>query len=344
MKTPLVTVLIDTYNYGHFVEEAIDSVLSQDFPMEQAEILVVDDGSTDGTSERVKKYGSRINYLFKPNGGQASAFNFGFERARGEIVALLDADDCWLPGKLHRVVAEFQRDPKLGMVYHKYLEVDLATNSSKEAVFHAVSGSFDSPEDGIFWYEPCPTSCTSYRRQFLNRILPVPERLRILADTWLGLMIPFVAPMQAISECLTAYRLHGKNLYYEEEERVSAESRRRRIEMAQIVIAGMQAWLAKPEFCRRPEVRAFVDRVRLYKEKEQFMIEPPSRLPYFRHLMLYNACFGRYMSTRLRVMNYAAALGTLVTGYKHREQVRGWLERTGQRISRSLGTALRGSE
>ena len=54
--TPLVTVLIDTYNYGHFVEQAIESVLSQDFPPEQMEVLVVDDGSTDDTSERVKKF------------------------------------------------------------------------------------------------------------------------------------------------------------------------------------------------------------------------------------------------------------------------------------------------
>ncbi len=54
MNAPIVTVLITTYNYGQFVEEAIDSVLSQDFPLDQVEILVVDDGSTDNTSERVK--------------------------------------------------------------------------------------------------------------------------------------------------------------------------------------------------------------------------------------------------------------------------------------------------
>jgi glycosyltransferase involved in cell wall biosynthesis len=77
-------------NYGHFTEEAIDSVLAQDFPAEQVEIIVVDDGSTDDTGERVKKYGSRIRYFYKANGGQAAALNSGFANARGEIVALLD--------------------------------------------------------------------------------------------------------------------------------------------------------------------------------------------------------------------------------------------------------------
>ena len=93
MVKPLVTVLISAYNYGHFIEEAIDSVLAQDYPNDRLEILVVDDGSTDDTTERVRKYGSRIQYIHKPNGGQASAFNFGFERASGDVIAISDADD-----------------------------------------------------------------------------------------------------------------------------------------------------------------------------------------------------------------------------------------------------------
>ncbi len=94
MRTsPLVTVLIDTYNYGQYIEEAIRSVLERDFAAEELEILVVDDGSTDDTAKRLHQFGAAIRYLHKPNGGQASAFNFGLARARGEIVAFLDADD-----------------------------------------------------------------------------------------------------------------------------------------------------------------------------------------------------------------------------------------------------------
>src|SRR5580765_2351203 len=82
MDSPAITVLITTYNYGQFIEEAIDSVLAQNFPVEKVEILVVDDGSTDDTRERVKKYGLHIEYFYKTNGGQASALNFGFSKAR----------------------------------------------------------------------------------------------------------------------------------------------------------------------------------------------------------------------------------------------------------------------
>src|SRR5580704_17547021 len=69
MSAPFVTVLIDTYNYGQYIEEAVESVLTQEFPREQREILVVDDGSTDDTAERLKKYSDEIRYVRKPNGG-----------------------------------------------------------------------------------------------------------------------------------------------------------------------------------------------------------------------------------------------------------------------------------
>src|ERR1700687_5273333 len=84
---PYVTALIDTYNQGSFIEEAIDSVLAQDFPADQMEILVVDDGSADDTRERMKKYSDRVRYIYKENGGQASALNRGFAESQGEIVA-----------------------------------------------------------------------------------------------------------------------------------------------------------------------------------------------------------------------------------------------------------------
>jgi len=77
MKAPFVSVLIDTCNYGEFIEEAVSSALAQDFPAAEREILVVDDGSTDDTQERLRKFGEAIRYLRKPIGGQASAFNSG---------------------------------------------------------------------------------------------------------------------------------------------------------------------------------------------------------------------------------------------------------------------------
>src|SRR5579862_4174723 len=120
---PLMSVLIDSYNYGQFIEQAIESVLEQDFPTEQVEIVVVDDGSTDDTPKKVEKYQSWVRYVRKENGGQASAFNLGFANTSGEIIALLDADDYFLPRKLRRVREAFEAHPEAGMVYHKLPEL-----------------------------------------------------------------------------------------------------------------------------------------------------------------------------------------------------------------------------
>src|SRR5277367_1626744 len=161
---PRVTVLIDSYNYGHYIEEAIDSVLSQDFPSDQFELLVVDDGSTDDTRDRVLKYGPRVQYLYKTNGGQASAFNLGLAHARGEIVALLDADDYYLPGKLQRVVAEFDRDPKIGMVYHRLKVYNTRTGKRRDGSFIALSGDIAVSRTTLLTYISYPTSALAFRR------------------------------------------------------------------------------------------------------------------------------------------------------------------------------------
>src|ERR1700678_1027836 len=96
---PKVTVLIDTYNHERFIEEAIVSVLEQDFPRSEVDILVVDDGSTDRTPEIVRKFEPHVRLLRKANGGQASAFNVGIPEARGEIVAFFYRGDLWGGGE-----------------------------------------------------------------------------------------------------------------------------------------------------------------------------------------------------------------------------------------------------
>src|ERR1700674_5779016 len=104
MSRSFVSVLIDTYNHERFIEQAITSVLEQDFPTAEREIIVVDDGSTDGTPEIVRKFQPRVRLLRKPNGGQASAFNFALPQMQGETIAMLDGDDWWAKQKLRRAL------------------------------------------------------------------------------------------------------------------------------------------------------------------------------------------------------------------------------------------------
>src|SRR5258708_407864 len=110
---PLVTVLLDTYNHEKYIEQALVSVLEQGFSAPELEIVVVDDGSTDGTPGIVGKFGPRAKHVRKKNGGPASACNAGFAGSRGELVALLDGDDWWAKGTLKAWRDALQQTPEL---------------------------------------------------------------------------------------------------------------------------------------------------------------------------------------------------------------------------------------
>ena len=114
MPEPLVSVVIPVYNGERYLAEAIRSVLAQ--AHRPLEVLVVDDGSTDG-SARVAGVFAPVLYTYQANAGQAAARNRGVELARGELLAFLDADDVWLPDKLARQMAALAADPALDMVF-----------------------------------------------------------------------------------------------------------------------------------------------------------------------------------------------------------------------------------
>ncbi len=113
---PKVSVIIPTYNRLPMLKEAVDSVLSQDF--EDFELIVVDDGSADGTAEEIKKYGGRVRFLqVSENRGVSAARNRGLLHARGKYVAFLDSDDLWVKGKLKIQVAFLDDNPQYPLCY-----------------------------------------------------------------------------------------------------------------------------------------------------------------------------------------------------------------------------------
>jgi glycosyltransferase involved in cell wall biosynthesis len=312
--------------------------LSQDFPLDQLEILVVDDGSTDDTQERVKKYGSRIRYFYKPNGGQASALNFGIARACGEIVALLDADDLFLPGKLTRIANAFQQDPAIGMVYHRLLEWYVQTGERRERSFSAISGDIHKVPDRFLSYVTQPTSCISFRRRALNPLLPIPARILMLADCYLVALIPFLTPILAIPEFFALYRIHGRNNYAADEAKASLEVRKDRLQMWQVVIDAMCKWLGNNGYTRKQApVRNFLNSWILNQAGERFQIEPPGRLSFFRFLVWENYAHSHDQSWKLTAYNYIASLSALRFGYKNRHLMYEWRGR----IMASLQSLLR---
>lgn len=113
MSRPAVSVIIPTYNYGRFVTEAVDSVLAQ--TCQDLEVIVLDDGSTDDTSERLAPYNDRVRYIRQTNQGPSATRNNAIEVSRGEFIAFLDADDVWHPQKLEAQLAYVSRHPEVGL-------------------------------------------------------------------------------------------------------------------------------------------------------------------------------------------------------------------------------------
>lgn len=216
MPRPFATVLIDTYNHEAFIEEAIQSVLKQDFPVSETEILVVDDGSTDRTGEIVNSFAPRVRLLHKVNGGQASAFNVGIPEARGEIVTFLDGDDWWAPHKLTAVANAFAADSTVGLVGHGITHVYSDGRKNTESPRETFRFRIASVEEAKKFRTRrgfLGTSRMAYRRKILGQIGPIPETLKFEADEYLFTLAGLFANVMILRESLTFYRLHDKNLF-----------------------------------------------------------------------------------------------------------------------------------
>jgi O-antigen biosynthesis protein len=127
---PQVSVVIPTYNDNWYIAKAIDSVLNQTYT--DYEILVIDDGSTDSTCQILEHYGDRINYIYQKHQGVSIARNLGIEKARGDLISFLDADDYFLPDHLEQQVSCLAKQPSLGMVSSGWCRVDQHDNVLSE--------------------------------------------------------------------------------------------------------------------------------------------------------------------------------------------------------------------
>lgn len=215
---PLVSILINNYNYGRFLSAAIDSALAQTYS--PIEVIVVDDGSTDNSRQVIESYGDRIHAVLKPNGGQASAFNAGFAASHGDIVCLLDSDDIFRPAKVSRVVEVLTGDASLGWFFDVVREFDDAGGQRPQKASKHCIGEWDVREvtrAGSPPYIPTATSGLSFRRSLLGRIFPMPELMTIATGICHDVYIKWVALAHdrgwMCGEELTLMRIHGGNAY-----------------------------------------------------------------------------------------------------------------------------------
>jgi glycosyltransferase involved in cell wall biosynthesis len=129
-NTPLVSIIIPTYNYARFLGKALSSCFDQTY--QNLEVIVVDDGSTDNTKQVIEPFNERIVYLYQENQGVSTARNRGLDRAKGDHIAFLDADDYLLKDSVGIRVDILQKHPEVDTVFTDTLSVDTEGNFSRE--------------------------------------------------------------------------------------------------------------------------------------------------------------------------------------------------------------------
>lgn len=204
-----ISVVIDNHNYGRFLKETLDSVLAQVLDDVAVEIVVVDDGSTDESREILASYAPRVKSLLQARQGQASAFNNGLAAARGDIVFLLDSDDVFLPGKLQAVVSAF-KDPKVVAVQHFLHDTD-AKLSPLPRRFPAWPARYVLDDYLAGRTEFTATSGLAFRRETLQKLLPIPKDLFYYLDDFLTAHALFFGELANIPSVLGLHRMHGAN-------------------------------------------------------------------------------------------------------------------------------------
>lgn len=212
---PFVSVVINNYNYGRFLRDAIESALGQTYP--NTEVIVVDDGSTDNSREIIAGYGSKVIPVLKGNGGHASAFNAGFSASKGDFVYFLDSDDFFYPEKVASV-QELVSSEFAGRRILLYHLLDLVDESGRREgstfpsrLHECEPNLFEHARKyGFAPLAASPTSGLMIERSLAERIFPVPE-VRISADDFVVRAASLLGEVYGISETLGAYRRHGSN-------------------------------------------------------------------------------------------------------------------------------------
>lgn len=199
---PMISTIIPVFNGERYVGEAISSILSQDY--RPLEVIVVDDGSTDGTAEVVNRFGAGVRYYYQNNSGTAVSRNRGTAYARGPFYAFLDADDLWPPDKLTVQMAAFEADPALEAVFglvRQFYTPDLARSVRKRV--RCLSGTV-------------PGYCAPamlIKREAFHRVGPFSEKWRVgQFEDWYSRAMDKGLRFQLVLHVVLKRRIHDANM------------------------------------------------------------------------------------------------------------------------------------
>jgi glycosyltransferase involved in cell wall biosynthesis len=226
-STPTIAILINNYNYGRFLRQAIESALGQTSRAD--EIVVVDDGSTDDSRYIIAGFGDAITGILKPNGGQASALNAGIAASSADWLLFLDADDFFASRKLERIRAAIARHVEPRLIVHDCDFCDAAGQPIEflQPLFERtrVLDERANARRGRILVTLPATSGLCARRDLMQQIGPIPEDLRITADDYFKQAALLLTPVLALAERLAMRRIHAANLYTRAAGRLNSSTR-----------------------------------------------------------------------------------------------------------------------
>lgn len=252
--TPTVSVIIPAYNAARFLPAALASVLAEAGP--DVEVLVVDDGSTDETSEVLAGYAPGVRSLRIPNGGPGRARNAGLAATSGPLVAFLDADDRWVAGSLARRRARLEADARVALAHGlvRYVDADDRPMAFDPLAYRACRGQ---RREGwalrsLFWHNFIHTSTVLVRRAAIEAVGEFDERRGVIEDYDLWLRIAARWPIAFVPDLVAVYRCHAGSL---------GRGSRTRTYLGQI--PALEGALARGGLARTPLGRAWLRRRRL---------------------------------------------------------------------------------
>jgi glycosyltransferase involved in cell wall biosynthesis len=208
-STPLISVILPTYNSALFLSPAVDSVLNQTF--QDFELIVVDDGSTDETENILKAYKNSVRYIKKDHAGASAARNKGIAEARGEFIAFQDADDLWLPDKLQLQLDYFKAHPQVGVVFtgsHRFDAQGVVDSNIRKGVTIPTGMIFNEILTSHFIAMPS----VMVRKSCLDEVGLFEEALIGNEDFNLYLRLARKFPFGFVNKVLVHIRLHANNL------------------------------------------------------------------------------------------------------------------------------------
>jgi glycosyltransferase involved in cell wall biosynthesis len=266
-----VSVAIPCYNAEPFLSETLGSVFAQTYPV--LEVIVVDDGSTDGSAAITEKFGSRVRVIRQKNQGESVARNRAIDEARGNWIALLDADDLWDPGKIAAQVDAIERRPECCCCY---TDIYRFNRSGRSAV--------EQPPESHLWpnarvamiFDWCVQASSAIVRTDAARSVRFPEEVRFGEDTLFFARLRDHGPFVRVPKALTGYRSSTSQQTHSEDRLLKS-------------IIEKNHWFERRQDEFTPEERAYF-RTRLREE----LVHCHDRLYWRRQIELVNECRSAY--------------------------------------------------